>query len=167
MRLCAERITDCEGGGLCQRYGWTGRGTARVAHKRAGRRLRLQGDLERFPTLLRPLRSLRAPVEGLRWRHKETHLAPVRPLHPDAHKDAPSPPALCAVSRRPTRCYLLRAVLHKHRSPRVGRSSWVAAGVGPWQRCRLARLLTGRSAGWIARSLECLVSSARSAYAAP
>lgn len=64
MRLCAEGIADCEGGGLCQRYGWTGRWTARVAHKRAGHRLRLQCDLERFPTLLRPLGSLRAPVEG-------------------------------------------------------------------------------------------------------
>jgi hypothetical protein len=60
MRLCAEGIEDCEGGGLCRRYGWTGRRTARVAHKRAGRRLRLQDDLERLPMLQRPLRSLRS-----------------------------------------------------------------------------------------------------------
>lgn len=61
MRFCAGRIEDCEGGGLRRRRdGWTGRRTARVAHKRAGRRLRLQGDLERFPMLQRPLRSLRS-----------------------------------------------------------------------------------------------------------
>lgn len=60
MRLGAEGIEDCEGGGLCRRYGWTGKRTARVAHKRAGRRLRLQGDLERFPMLQRPLRSMRS-----------------------------------------------------------------------------------------------------------
>lgn len=85
MRLCAGGITDCEGGGLCQRYGWTGRRTARVAHKRAGRRLRLQSDLERFPTLLRPLRSQRAPVEGAGGDTKRRiHLAPTRLQQPAA-----------------------------------------------------------------------------------
>lgn len=91
MRLCAEGIEDFEGGELCRRYGWTGRRTARVAHKRAGRRLRFQGDLERFPMLQRPLRSLRVPVDALWWRHKEMHLAPAWPLHLDALKHAVAP----------------------------------------------------------------------------
>lgn len=87
MRLCAGGITDCEGGGLCQRYGWTGRRTARVAHKRAGRRLRLQSDLERFPTLLRPLRSQRAPVEGAGGDTKRRiHLAATRLLQPASRR---------------------------------------------------------------------------------
>lgn len=72
-------------------YGWTGRRTARVAHKRAGRRLRLFGDLERFSMLQRPLRPLRTPVDASWWRHKETHLAPVWALHPGALQEAVVP----------------------------------------------------------------------------
>ena len=73
MRLCAGGITDCEGGGLCQRYGWTGRRTARVAHKRAGRRLRLQSDLERFPDATEATAFPARSGGRCWWRHKETH----------------------------------------------------------------------------------------------
>ncbi|KAJ4987163.1 hypothetical protein SVAN01_07315 [Stagonosporopsis vannaccii] len=83
--------------GCVGEYGWTGRRTARVAHKRAGRRLRLVGDLEHFPMLRGLCVPLRAPVDGSWWRHRATHLVPAWALHPGAlqHAVLPVDPLRC------------------------------------------------------------------------
>lgn len=138
-------------------YGWTGRRTARVAHKRAGRRLRLQGDLERLPTL----RGLCVPC-ALRW----------RPCGGDTKRRIWCAPCRCIWMFLSTPCprrtlWLLFRGVHRGRvccpRPRqrkrqqkctaLEQTSWpgrpkqpLRTG-GPWQRWA-ARSLFGRSASW-------------------
>ncbi|KAF1360231.1 hypothetical protein EJ07DRAFT_155215 [Lizonia empirigonia] len=146
-------------------YGWTGRRTARVAHKRAGRRLRLQGDLEHLPTLQRPLRSLRAPAEALRWRHKATHLVRAWPLHLDALNHAvPPTDALAAANASASESASEGATAKQQTPPARPRSSRRAGQVGRSSRCGDPGS-AGRSASWQGSSLECLVRSASARFA--
>ena len=147
MRLCAEGIERWERRGLCQRYGWTSRRSGRVAHKRAGRRLRLQGDLERFPILQRPLRSLRVPVDAPWWRHKETHLVPTESLLLDTLKHTLRCRRISkgSVEACIVMMFVASDVARHWRTPsRPKQQHWTG---GPWQR-RPARLLFGRLASW-------------------
>ena len=149
--MCAEGIERWERRGLCQRYGWTSRRTARVAHKRAGRRLRLQGDLERFSILHRPLRFLRVPVDAPWWRHKGTHLVPTWPLL-FGYREAHTKPGT-DLSASVKACILMMFVAReaaRQRETQIGRSSSSSSRsglAGPWH-CWPACLLFGRSARW-------------------
>lgn len=87
-------------------------------------------------------------MDAFWWRHKETHLAPGWPLHPDALKHAVPPRALCCCSEACIACgalCLLRAELHtddQTHSPNSRSRGTLGAG------CTLVVWAFGKLAGW-------------------